>query len=98
LAQTVPASDHSAGVSAKARPAFHSCDRPGGVSWQIDALCRYDVVSVQAPGRAHTRQHCSATHMIERVLHRRDADVKIVLLGIILDSMSIRPADEKNNL
>lgn len=36
--------------------------------------------------------------MIERVLHRRDADVKIVLLGIILDSMSIRPADEKNKL
>ena len=36
--------------------------------------------------------------MIERVLHRRETDVRIVLLGIILDSMTIRPADPKNEL
>ena len=36
--------------------------------------------------------------MIECVLHRRDADGKIVLLSINLDSMSIPPADKKNTL
>ena len=36
--------------------------------------------------------------MIACVLHRRDADLKFVLLGSILDSMPIPPTDKKNKL
>jgi hypothetical protein len=70
---------------------------PGSLA-RLTLRAGYDVVSVQAPGRARTRQYCSATHMMGCVLHRREADLKILLLGIILDSMNLRPADTKNKL
>ncbi|MHB1869932.1 MAG: hypothetical protein ACYCT1_03625 [Steroidobacteraceae bacterium] len=85
-------------MNAKPRFAIPWCDALATLFCPTDAPRRYDVVSVQAPGRARTRQYCSATHMMGCVLHRREADLKIVLLGIILDSMTRRPADTKNKL
>ena len=85
-------------MNAKPRLAIPWCDALATLSCPTDASRRYDVASVQEPGRARTRQYCTTTHMMGCVLHRRETDLKIVLLGIILDSMTLRPADTKNKL